>query len=144
MARVSLYLNFMGNTEEAFTFYKSLFGGEFTSLQRMHEVPPMPGGPELPEHEREKIMHVELPIMGGVVLMATDMLESMGHSLRIGNNVTINLEPDTYAEGSRLFDALAEGGSDCQPLTPMFWGSSWGVVLDRFGIRWMVNCPNPE
>lgn len=143
MSRVSLYLNFAGTTEEAFNHYASVFGTEITGLQRMGEVPPMPGQPEMPEHEKNLIMHVELPIMGGTVLMATDMLESMGHELRVGNNLTINLEPDTYEEGQRLFDALAEGGSEMMPLTPMFWGAYWGVVLDRFSIRWMVNCPGP-
>lgn len=143
MARVSLYLNFMGSTEEAMTFYASVFGTELSPINRMGDVPTMPGQPAMPEAERNLVMHVELPIMGGTVLMATDMLESMGHRLTVGNNVSINLEPDTYAEGERLLVALSAGATEVTPLMPMFWGSSWGACLDRFGIRWMVNCPNP-
>ena len=107
------------------------------------DAPPMEGGPELSEAERNMIMHVELPILAGHVLMATDMIESMGHELTIGNNTTINLEPDTRAETERLFDALSEGGSDIAPLSDMFWGAYWGCCLDRFGIRWMFNCYTP-
>ena len=143
MSRVSIYLNFMGDTEDAFTRYAEVFGGELANLQRMGEVPTAPGQPALPEHERGLIMHVELAIMDGTVLMGTDMLESMGHTLRIGNNTTINLEPDTLAETQRLYDALADGATECMPLQPMFWGAHWGACLDRFGIRWMFNCPTP-
>ena len=73
--------------------------------------------------------------------MGTDMLESMGQVLKIGNNTTINLEPDTKEETERLFNALSQGGSDIAPLQEMFWGAYWGCCLDRFGIRWMFNCP---
>jgi len=140
MSRVSTYLNFMGDTEEAFTFYASVFGTEFSvPIMRMGDMPPPPGAPGLPEHELAKVMHVELPILDGHVLMGTDMLESMGHELRIGNNTTLNLEPDTKAEAERLFSALSEGGSDTVGLDPMPWGSLWGVTLDRFGVRWMFN-----
>jgi len=102
-------------------------------------MPPPPDAPGLPEHELAKVMHVELPILDGHVLMGTDMLESMGHELRIGNNTTLNLEPDTTAATERLFAALSEGGSDTVGLDPMPWGSLWGVTLDRFGVRWMFN-----
>ncbi len=142
MARVGIYLNFMGDTEEAFARYRSVFGGEYTSLQRMSDVPPMPDQPPLPDNERDKIMHVELPILGGMALMGTDMLESMGHALRVGNNVTISLEPDDLDETRRLFDALSEGGTDIAPLEKMFWGAYWGTCCDRFGVRWMFNFPD--
>ena len=140
MSRVSTYLNFMGDTEEAFAFYATAFGTELSvPIMRMGDMPPPPGAPVLSEDERGKVMHVELPILDGHVLMGTDMLESMGHELRIGNNTTINLEPDTRAETERLFAALSESGSDTVGLDPMPWGSLWGVTLDRFGIRWMFN-----
>jgi len=142
MARVSIYLNFMGDTEAAFNRYKELFGGELTMLQRMSDVPSDPSQPPLPENERDKIMHVELAILDGTVLMGTDMLESMGHSLRVGNNVTINLEPDDLEQTQRLFDGLSEGGTDIAPLTHMFWGAHWGTCCDRFGVRWMFNLPD--
>lgn len=141
MARTSTYLNFMGNTKEAFTFYKAVFGGEFTAdIQYMKDVPPMPGQPPLPEDERDMVMHVELVITGGHVIMGTDMLKSLGHKLHIGNNMSINLEPDTREETDKLFAALSDGASDIVPLTEMFWGGYYGVLLDKFGIRWMFNC----
>lgn len=141
MNRVSIYLNTMGRTEEQFRFYGSVFGSEPTGLQRMSEVPAQPGQPELPEDERDAVLHVELEILGGTVLMGTDMLRSMGHELRVGNNISINLEPETLAEGQRIFAALSAGATDVVPLEEMFWGAHWGVLLDRYGVRWMVNVP---
>ena len=142
MSKVSIYLNFQGNTEEAFNFYKSVFKTEFVGpIMYMKDIPAQPGMPALPENEKNKVMHVCMPILGGTQLMATDMLESMGHKLIIGNNVTINLEPDTREETDRLFNELSKGGSDIAPLRDEFWGY-WGCCLDQFGIRWMFNCAN--
>jgi PhnB protein len=142
VARVSTYLNFMGNTEEAFEFYRGVFGTEFVApIQRLGDVPADPRGPILTEAEKQMVLHVELPILGGHVLMATDMVASMGHELKVGNNTTINLEPDSREETQRLYDALSEGASDCAPLADMFWGATWGTCLDRFGVRWMFNFP---
>jgi PhnB protein len=143
MARVSIYLNFMGDTEAAFTHYKSVFGGEFATLQRMSEVPAGPGMPELADDERDRVMHVELPIFGGMSLMGTDMLDSRGHQLRLGNNVTISLEPDDLETTQRLFAGLSEGGTDVVALERMFWGAWWGTCQDRYGVRWMFNFPDP-
>jgi PhnB protein len=144
MARVSIYLNYMGKTEEAFNFYKQVFGTEFSGpFQRMREVPSDPNMPPLKEEEKNMIMHIELPILGGTILMGTDMLESMGHSLQRGNNMSINLEPDTREEAQRLFDALSEGGTVGMPLTDMFWGGRFGSLTDRFGILWMLNYSKP-
>ncbi len=141
MARTSTYLNFMGKTEEAFRFYASVFGTELaTPIHRMGEVPPMPGMPALSDAEKNYVMHVELPILGGHVLMGTDALESMGHTLTFGNNVSINLEPDTRAETARLFARLVDGGKAEMPLTDMFWGGYFGNLVDQFGVRWMFNC----
>ena len=129
----------MGNTEEAFAFYADVFGTELLGpIQRMSDVEMGPGGPQLTDAGRAMVMHAELPILAGHVLMATDMLESMGHELRVGNNVTINLEPDTREETERLFHALSADGSDNSGLQQMPWGL-WGSCLDRFGIRWMFN-----
>lgn len=140
MARVSIYLNFQGNTEEAFNFYKSIFKTEFDGqVMRMSGVPPQPGMPPLPEKEKNAILHIALPILGGVMLQGTDMLESMGHKLKIGNNTTICLEPDSKEDTDRLFKGLSAGGSDVMPLQDMFWGAYWGTCLDKFGIRWMFN-----
>ena len=141
MARVSTYLNFMGNTEEAVTFYKSVFGTEFlTPIMRMGDMPANPGAPELSDAEKNMVMHVELPILAGHVLMATDMLESMGHERRVGNNVTINLELEDRSESERLFGLLSDGGSDLFGLAEMPWGAYWGTCADRYGVRWMFNC----
>lgn len=143
MARTSIYLNFMGRTEEAFLFYKSVFGTEFTGqFQRLGEVPQPPGMPVLTDAEKKMIMHVELPILAGTVLMGTDELESMGHNLVFGNNISINLEPDTRAETDRLCKALSEGGKSEMPLAEMFWGGYFGTCVDKFGVRWMFNCAN--
>ena len=134
----------MGNTAEAFAFYKSVFGTEYVApAMRMGDVAPMPGQPELSEVDKAAVMHVALPILAGHLLMGTDMLESMGHELKIGNNVTINLEPDTREETDRLYASLSEGGSENMPLADMFWGSYFGTCLDQFGVRWMFNCYAP-
>jgi PhnB protein len=140
VARVSTYLNFKGNAEEAFDFYRTVFGTEYPGpIQRMGDIPADPNGPALSEAEKQMVLHVELPILAGHVIMATDMLESMNQELRVGNNTTINLEPDTVEETRRLFDALSEGAGECAPLAEMFWGATWGTCLDRFGVRWMFN-----
>lgn len=141
MARVSIYLNFKGTTEEAFTFYADVFGTQITSLTRMGDMPADPSRPPLPDDELNLVMNAQLPILGSAVLMATDMLESMGHEVRVGNNVTLNLEPDSLEETQRLFDRLSDGATEVTPLMPMFWGSHWGTCLDRYGVRWMFNSP---
>ncbi|MDB5200223.1 MAG: hypothetical protein JWO92_2186 [Chitinophagaceae bacterium] len=142
MAKVSIYLNFQGNTEEAFNFYKSVFKTEFViPIMRMKDVPAQPGMPPMSEKDANSVMHVSLPIVGGTLIMGTDMLESMGHKLVVGNNTTINLEPDTREETDRLFNALSEGGSEIAPMRDEFWGY-WGCCLDRFGVRWMFNFSN--
>ncbi|MEZ4703267.1 MAG: VOC family protein [Rhodothermales bacterium] len=141
MARVSTYLNFPRETEAAFTFYKSVFGTEFTgTIMRFGDMPPQPGQPPLSDADKRLIMHIELPILGGHVLMGTDAPESMGFSLVAGSNMHLNLEPDTRAESDRLFAALADGGVVSMPLTDMFWGGYFGSLTDRFGIKWMINC----
>ena len=143
MSRVSTYLNFMGQTEEAFRFYSSVFDNEIIGeIVRMGDMPTDPGSPELPDTEKKLVAHIELPILAGHVLMGTDMLESMGHQLKIGNNVTINLEPDTRSETDRLYSALSDGGSESTGMQQMPW-AYWGCTLDRYGIRWMFNCYEP-
>jgi PhnB protein len=140
MAKTSIYLNFQGNCEEAFNYYKKVFNTEFQGqIFRMNDAPPMPGAPILSDKEANSIMNIALPILGGTLIMGTDMLESMGHKLKIGNNTTINLEADTKEEVDRLYKALSDGGSETSAPQDMFWGY-WGVCLDRFGIRWMFNC----
>ena len=142
MARVSTYLNFPRNTEEAFNFYKSVFGGNFggMGIARFGDIPAQEGMPPLPENDKKLIVHIELPITGGHILMGTDAPESMGFHVNVGNNVHINLEPDTRAETKRLFDALSAGGKITMALQDMFWGAYYGSVTDKYGVQWMVNC----
>jgi PhnB protein len=145
MARVSTYLNFSRNTEEAFNFYKSVFGTDFDGgIRRMSEVPPQEGQPSLAEEDKNLVMHVALPILAGHVLMGTDAPESMNFKVRSGNNVYINLEPDTRAETEELFKALSEGGKVEMPLQEMFWGDYFGSLTDKFGVQWMFNCASKE
>jgi len=143
MSRVSTYLNFMGDTEKAFSFYGSVFGTEPEAVTRMGDMPSGPGAPELREDEKNLIAHEELPILAGHVLMGTDMLESMGHQLKVGNNVTICLEPEDRADADRLYQALSKGGSESTGMQDMPWGAYWGCTLDRFGVRWMFNLEEP-
>jgi PhnB protein len=145
MARTSTYLNFNGNTEQAFLFYKSIFKTEFAApIQRMGNAPAAPGMPPLSEAEKNLVMHVELPVLGGHVLMGTDAVESMGQKLTFGNNFSISLEPDTRPEAERLFHALAENGKVTMPLQDMFWGAYFGALTDKYGVQWMVNCPDAK
>lgn len=144
MARVSTYLNFPGNTEEAFNFYKSVFGGEFhgKGIQRFEDIPASAEHPPLSEEIKKMILHVELPILGGHILMATDAPESMGFILNSGNNTHINLEPDSREETKRLFEALSDGGNITMPLKDMFFGAYYGSCTDKYGINWMFHFAN--
>ena len=141
MAKVSTYLNFQRSTEEAFNFYKSVFGGEFTGgISRFSDIAPSENTPPLPEADRNLVMHIALPILDGHVLMGTDAPESMGFKVNFGNNVYIMLEPDTRPETKRLFNALSEGGVIEQELQDMFWGDYYGSCKDKYGVQWMFNC----
>jgi len=141
MAKVSIYLNFNRNTEEAFLFYQSVFGTEFIGdIARMGDVPESDDMSTLSEEDKNLVMHVALPLFGDMVLMGTDAPESMGFNLNQGNNIYINLEPDTRAETEDLFAKLKEGGEVEMELQEMFWGDYFGSLTDQFGIKWMFNC----
>lgn len=140
MARVNTYLNFNGNTEEAFAFYKEVFCTEFISVTRMKDFPRPPGTPELSESDANKIMNIQLPITNGHILMATDALESLGHKVDIGSNVTISLDLDSREEAERIYSALVTNSPDNSgPLAEMPWGALWASCQDQFGVRWMVS-----
>ncbi len=141
MAQVSTYLNFPGYTEEAFNFYKSVFGGEFSGEpMRFGSVPQTEGMPPLSDAEKNMIMHTALPIVGGHLLMGSDAPESMGFKVNFGNHVYIMLSPDTRAETKELFDKLSEGGKIEMDLQDMFWGDYYGSCKDKYGVQWMFNC----
>jgi len=136
MTTINPYLNFPGTTEEAFNFYKSVFGGEFSMLQRFKDTPE---GGNLSESDGNKIMHVSLPIAPGYVLMATDALESMGFKLNTGNNTYIAIAPDSRDEATRLFNGLSAGGKIEMDLQDTFWGAYYGAFTDKYGVQWMIN-----
>lgn len=137
MATINPYLNFNGNAGDAFQFYHSIFGGDLF-IQKMSEAP---GTENLPEHEKNFVMHASLTLGSGQVLMASDCLESMGHQLREGNNYYLSYQPDSKEETDRIFNALADGGKIEMPLDEMFWGDYFGSLTDKFGINWMLNFP---
>jgi len=136
MATLNPYLNFAGNTEEAFKFYRSVFGGDFINLTRFKDTPE---AARVPDKEKNMLMHVALPVGKGNALLATDALESMGHKLTPGNNIMLSLEADSKEEAQKLFNGLAAGGKVSTPLQDMFWGAFFGALTDKFGVQWMVN-----
>ena len=145
MARTSTYLNFARNTEEAFTFYKSVFGTEFVGgIFRFGDIPPQEGQPAMSDDDKRLVMNVQLPILGGHLLMGSDAPESMGFQLNQGNNFYIALDPDTRADADTLFAALSAGGTVEQPMQEMFWGDYFGSLVDRFGVQWLINCTSPS
>jgi len=142
MAQVSTYLNFSRQTEEAFNYFKTDFIGD--GFMRFKDIPPSENMPPLPDEDKNLIMHVSLPILGGHVLMGTDAPESMSFRVNFGNNVYICLMPDTREETRRLFKALSDGGKVEQELQDMFWGDYYGSCKDKFGVQWMFNCSEKE
>ncbi len=140
--RVCTYLNFPGNTEEAFLFYKSVFKREFNGggIQRFGDLPADANHPRVADSLKKMVLHVELPILGNHILMGTDAPKEMGFTVTSGNNMHISLEPETRAEAKRIFDELSAGGMISMPLQDMFWGAYFGSFSDKFGINWMVNC----
>lgn len=134
------YLTFDGNCEEAFNFYRGIFGGEFNYLGKFSD---MPSEKPLPEEEQNRVMHVSLPI-GKDVLMGSDTLPSQGDSVVMGTNFSISANPESEEEADTLFAALAEGGQPIAPMSKTFWGAYFGMVVDKFGIRWMINYDYPQ
>ncbi|MEX2540705.1 MAG: VOC family protein [Trueperaceae bacterium] len=138
MATAHHYLNFNGNTEEAFDFYRSVFGGDFLNLIRFRDVGDMLSTDKLPEADRDKIMHVGLRIGDGSILMATDALESMGQKLNVGNNSYIYLETDSAQEANSSSTPSAPTKVE-MGLSKTDWAEKYGACTDKFGVQWMVN-----
>lgn len=136
MAAINPYLTFNGNCEEAFNFYKSVFGGEFPYIGRFKE---MPAQYNVPAEQGEKIMHVSLPIGNGTVLMGSDNSKEYGEATIFGNNFSISLDADSEEEAKNLFEKLSASGKVSMPLEKTFWGALFGMLVDKFGIQWMVN-----
>jgi PhnB protein len=138
MASVNVYLNFDGNCEEAFLFYKSVFGGEFPYLGRFSEMPKDEKNP-MPEEMGNKIMHVSLPISKETCLMGSDTGGEWASSYKPGNNFSISINADSKEEADRLFNGLSAGGKVTMPLANTFWGDYFGMLEDKFGINWMMS-----
>ena len=136
MAKVNIYLTFSGNCEAAFNFYKSVLGGEFNHVARYKE---MPADTPVPDADKEKILHIGLPVSKETILMGCDTSELFGTKVVAGSNFSITITPDNEAEARRMFGALAEGGTIGMPLEKQFWGSLSGALTDKFGINWMVD-----
>jgi PhnB protein len=136
MTRFSPYLNFNGTTEQAFNFYKSIFGKEISFIQRFKDTPE---GHKLSKEEGNMIMHISMPLNDNFLLLGTDALESMGQHLVMGNNFSICIEPESQEEADTLFKKLSEGGKVEMPLQKMFWGAYYGMLTDKFGLQWMIN-----
>jgi PhnB protein len=139
MATVNIYLTFNGNCEEAFNFYKSVFGGEFPYIGRFKDMPPGEGGGKLNPGEENRIMHVSLPISKETILMGSDTGGGWGASYLQGNNFTISITAENKGEADKLFNGLSAGGKVTMPLSKTFWSESFGTFTDKFGINWMVS-----
>lgn len=142
MPKINAYLNFAGNAEEAFTFYQSVFGGEFSAIVRFKDMP-MPGV-IIPPEDQDKIMHIGLPINKDCVLMASDVLESLGQKFVNGNNVYLSVHPESKEEADRIFVGLSADGTVEMPIADQMWGDYFGSFKDRFGVQWMVNYSYPK
>lgn len=138
MTTVNIYLNFNGNCEEAFNFYKSVFGGDFPYVGRFKEMP-TEGGKALPLEMGEKIMHISLPISAETILMGSDTGGEWASSFLQGNNFSISINTDSTQEAERLFNGLSAGGNITMPLSKTFWGAYFGMFADKFGVNWMIN-----
>ncbi len=136
MKTVNPYLNFKGNTKEAFEFYKSVFGGEFTEVHTFKETP---DASKMPEKEQNMIMHVSLPLTNNITLMGSDVPDSIGVKYVEGNSVNLSIETDSEEEATMIYERLSEGGQIEMKLEKTFWGAYFGAFKDKYGIHWMVN-----
>jgi PhnB protein len=139
MATVNVYLTFNGNCEEAFNFYKSVFGGEFPYIGRFKDMPPQPGQPAMPAEAMDKIMHVSLPVSKETMLMGSDTGGEWAANYKEGNNFSISINAGSKEEADKLFNGLSAGGQVTMPMNNTFWGAYFGMFTDKFGINWMVN-----
>jgi len=142
MAHVNPYLTFNGNCEEAFLFYKSVFGGDFQRFARFKDMPPMPGE-ELTEHQKQMIMHVALPTGGDSIILGSDSNPLYG-DVKIGQNISLSIIAQSKEEAARIFQGLSAGGHITMPIDDTFWNAYFGMLVDRYGIIWMVNYDYPS
>jgi len=139
MTKVNAYITFNGNCEEAFNFYKSAFGGEFQYIGRYKDLPPTDKEKFQPGND-EKIMHISLPISKETILMGCDKAEVSGEKTIVGNNIALSIDTNDRNEADRIFTTLSNGAQIKMPMAETFWGAYFGVLTDRFGINWLINC----
>lgn len=142
MASVNVYLTFNGNCREAFDFYKSVFGGDYPYIGTFGEMPPVEGQ-EAKEEDKNKIMHVSLPISKETTLMGSDAGCEWVSQFKAGNNFSISINADSKEEADKLFAGLSAGGLVTMEMADTFWGAYFGMFTDKFGINWMVNYDDP-
>lgn len=135
---INPYLTFPGNCEEAFNFYRSVFGGKFNYVGRFKEMPAM-DGMTVPESEKEKIMHISLPISKETILMGSDSSEAFGHATTMGTNFSIFINAVSKASADKLYNNLSNGGQQTMPMSQTFWGSYYGMLTDKFGVQWQLS-----
>ena len=138
MTKLNPYLCFKGTCEEAFNFYKSVFGNEFLFVGRFKDMPENKNYP-VSESEKEKIMHISLPISKETVLYGCDITQAFENSDMVGSNISLSIETDSIEEATRIFNGLSSGGNITMPLDKTFWDAYFGMFTDKFGINWMVN-----
>ena len=142
MATINAYLTFDGTCEEAFNFYKSVFGGDFPMVGKFGDMPPQEGMPPISDEGKNRIMHMSLPISAETVLMGSDTMPGI-HDHQVGNNISLSINTDSREEADRVFNGLSAGGKVSMPLADTFWGAYFGMWTDKFGINWMVNYDDP-
>lgn len=142
MATVNAYLNFDGQCEEAFNFYKSVFGGDFPMVSKFGDMPPQEGMPPMSEDVKNRVMHITLPISAETILMGSDTMPGL-HDHKVGNNISLSINTESRAEAEKIFNGLSAGGTVTMPLEDTFWGAYFGMWTDKFGIHWMVNYDDP-
>lgn len=142
MATINAYLTFDGTCEEAFNFYKSVFGGDFPMVGKFGDMPPQEGMPPISDEVKNRIMHMSLPISAETVLMGSDTMPGI-HDHQVGNNISLSINTDSREEADRIFTGLSAGGKVSMPLADTFWGAYFGMWTDKFGINWMVNYDDP-
>jgi len=130
------YVSFNGNTEEAFDFYKTALGGEIVNIQRFADSP---GGAQMSDADKKKVMHIALEAPGDIKLMGNDHLDFMGGAFSAGNNFSLSFHPDSKEEADKLFNSLSSGGTVTVPMSEAPWGDYFGMFTDKFGIKWMIN-----
>ena len=142
MATINAYLTFDGTCEEAFNFYKSVFGGDFPMVGKFGDMPPQEGMPPISDEVKNRIMHMSLPISAETVLMGSDTMPGI-HDHQVGNNISLSINTDSREEADLIFTGLSAGGKVSMPLADTFWGAYFGMFTDKFGINWMVNYDDP-